>query len=222
MLIFFWMMIAVMTIFAAALVCWPLCKQKAKTGYFMAALLAICAIACYFSWGASKDYQHYLLVQQQQKIVKEELAKIRNPDQVIEQLQAHLKLHPESAEGWYLLARLYLGMQRYNQAEHYFATALHLQPNKNIYVIGYAEAVFFNHQQQLTPKAELLLQHLLAQNSLDVSALNLLALNAYHHQNYTSAVRYWERLIPVFPVGSDDSKMLLNMIAVAQKKQESH
>jgi cytochrome c-type biogenesis protein CcmH len=216
----FWGTMSTMVAIAAAILFWPLLKLKMQIGYFIIAVLPFFALFLYLHWGASKQYEQFWLAKEQAKIVDTALAKIHSPQQIINQLTAHLAQHPQSAEGWYLLGRLYLGLQRYDSAQHSFETAFHLQPKKTSYAIGYAEAVFFNHHEQLTQTAQQLLVDVLKQSPSNVPVIHLLGLNAYNQKKYAIAVQYWEKLIPLFPEGSSDSQVVLKMIALAQKKLE--
>lgn len=214
----FWGTMSTMVAIAAAILLWPLIKLKMKIGYFIIAILPFFAFYFYLHWGASRQYENYWMAKEQAKIVNAALAKIHSPQQIIDQLKAHLAQDPRSAEGWYLLGRLYLGLQKFELAQHSLAIAFHLQPNKIAYVIAYAEAVFLDHHQQLTPQTEQLMKDTLQKSPNNVTIINLLALNAYDQERYTEAVHYWEQLISLLPPGSSDSQMVLQMIATAQKK----
>ena len=76
--------------------------------------------------------------------------------------------------------------------------------------------------QPLSPLLEQRLLTMASRKKLDasmVNAINLLAIDAYHKHHYTQAVNHWNRLLTLFPVNSPDSKDILKMIALAQKKQ---
>ncbi len=182
--------------------------------------LPIIAILLYLHFGASHSLQRYWVLKRQASAVKAELSKIKSPKQVIDRLIAHLKAYPNSAKGWYLLGRLYLGERRYANAVSVLSKAYYLQPKKTEYAIAYAQALFFNQKQHLSKKAKQLLNQVLVKNRNNIPALNLLAIDAYRAHRYKSAVHYWEKMLPLFAPNSKESKMLLMMMAKAQKKLE--
>ena len=51
-----------------------------------------------------------------------------------------------------------------------------------------------------------------------VNALNLLGVNAYVQKDYRQAIKYWEKLLPIFPAGSPAKKALLKGLGEANAK----
>ena len=182
-------------------------------------LVLFCAVAAfaYYKDGDSHGLFHYWALLQEAKVVKAEIKKIKNPQQVINQLIAHLNAYPDSPKGWYLLGRLYFGAGNYAKAYSPLLKAHQLQPNNIEYTVAYAQVEFFHNNRKLSAKTAALLKHVLKKMPYNVGAINLLAINAYVEKDYQTAVNYWERLIPAFQPGSPDSQALLGMIAKAQK-----
>lgn len=179
--------------------------------------LPIFAIMAYQRIGDSRGLFHYWALKKEANIVKAELKKIKNPQQIINQLKAHLQAYPNSPKGWYLLGRLYLGQELYPLAYNALLKAYQLKPNDAKYQVAFAEAAFFNNKRRLKPHVKAILIDVLKKQPNNVAAINLLAINDYVEKHYQSAVNYWEKLIPMFVAGSKDSKELLNMIAKAQQ-----
>lgn len=199
----------------------PLIKHRAIfSAISLVVVLPLIAGALYFHWGNARGLVNYGLRQQQAVRVNAELANIKNhPEQVVDQLQAYLQMHPDSAKGWYLLGKVYLAQNKYPQAL-VALTKAHEQAANNIdYTTAYVMAVFFTNQKQLTPAAKQLLEQVLQQSPTDVGAINLLAIDAYNQGKYNQAIQYWEKLIPLFDPQSDDERLLLQMISRAQKKR---
>ncbi len=215
--IVFWGLIALMTLVALFIISRPLIKERWVTLLILIAF-PIVSILLYLHLGGSQSLQHYWALKRESKIVKAELAKIKNPQQIINQLKNHLNLHPDSPKGWYLLGRLYLGEQQFAKARQAFWKAYHLKPEDVEYAVALAQASFFNNHRRLDPKSLGILKDVLKRQPNNTAALNLLAINAYLRKDYKRAVRYWEQMLPMFPSGSRDSMALLGMIARAQKR----
>lgn len=217
MTVFFWSILIVMTVIAAVFVMIPL-----RFIYKQAALVTIgfivVSLVFYLHWGASKQLSHYWALKDRSRRVKLEMAKYKNPQQIIARLKTHLARVPDSAEGWYLLGQIYLTMQNYTKSVAALEKAYQLDNHRINTAVTYAQALFFNNNRQLTPFAKQLLKSVLKRSPKNIDAINLLAINAYNLGDYQEAIEYWERLLPLFEPGSKDSKILLAMIAKAEKR----
>jgi len=222
--ILFWSIIIIMTLIALAIAILPLMKKQ-KPSYRIAIVLTLglplLSLMLYLHWGSSRKLEQYWLLQKQSALVKAEMAKIKSPLQAIKQLQAHLEAHPNSPKGWYLLGQIYLKMQYYQKALLAFKQAYQLKPNNATYLTGYAKAIYLNNKQ-LSTKIVALLENIVDQDAHNIIAINLLAINAYKQKYYLQAIRYWERLIPLFEPRSRDGRALLTMIARAQKQLKNN
>jgi len=220
MSILFWGLLGLMTLIAVTILIFPIRKKYKFLPMMLLIMLPILAFSLYWRMGSSQKLQHYWVLKQESKQVKIALSKIKNPQEVVDQLNAYLQVHPVNPKGWYLLGKVYYGERRYSEAMVALQKA-HQQQRSNIqYAVAYAQASFFHNGRRLTPNVLKLVKHIVTIAPSNVSAINLLAINAYVQKNYINAVRYWEKLLPLFQVGSPDQKMLLSMIAGAQKKMK--
>jgi cytochrome c-type biogenesis protein CcmH len=183
--------------------------------------LPLIAGGWYWQGGNSQGVTQWRAAQQQDALVKAEIAKLGSAEQIALALRARLQQDPQSAKGWYLLGSLYLDLQHYPQAIEALERANQLQPNDATILVKYAAALFFAHHT-LDTQAHLLLDRALQIKPHDVNALNLLAAGAYQAGDYATAIRYWEQLLSQFSANSEDGKALLAMIAQAQKKLQQH
>ncbi len=133
-------------------------------------------------------------VEQQQRLQKE-LAKFKNPDQLIEKFKQHLQQQPDSGKGWYLLGRLYITSNRIDEATAAFAKAYQLQPENMDALWQYAQTLYFKEQQNITPQIKSLINTVLQQQPGHPGAINLLAVAAYKNQSYQEAISYWQQLL---------------------------
>jgi len=218
----FWLIIGLMILGAVGFVVLPLWspregKPARVMAFLVVAVLSILSISFYKQVGGSQALMKYWLQLREAKAVRAELAKIKNPMDIVNKLKAHLQSHPNSPKGWYLLGQLYMGLKQYDKAYPALASAHFYQPQDNLYAVAYAQAAFFKHRQHLTPADIQMLQEVLRRQPNNIAAINLLAMNAFLDKRYQSAVNYWERLIPLFAPGSPDRQMVLKMIAKAQQ-----
>ena len=134
-------------------------------------------------------------------------------------MQQHLVNQPDSAQGWYLLGRLYASQQKFQDAANSFAKANALNPHQPDILFNEAEALFALQKPALRPKTlALLIQlHQLAPQRDD--ATNLLAVVLYQDAQYARAIALWEKLSERYPANTSDGKALLQAIAMAQAKE---
>lgn len=221
MKLYFILGIIIMTFVALAFILTPLIKQKKlKIIIFISIIFPLISILGYIYWGNASGLWHYWQYQEQAARAKIALSKIKNPQAVVNQLQAYLYEHPNNPQGWYLLGKIYLHHQVYHQAVEALGKAYHQAMNNVDYKTTYAEALFFDHHRQLNTIAKDLLKQVLEETPNNIAANNLLAIDAYNQGHYQQAIFYWEKLIPLFDAQSKDEQLLLKMIAKAQKKHE--
>ena len=77
----------------------------------------VIALGLYLSFGDSRRLAQVWAAQRQNGEVAQQMAKIKDPQELITQLRDHLRQDPRSGEGWYLLGKLYLDLHRYAEAE---------------------------------------------------------------------------------------------------------
>lgn len=219
-ILLYWLIIAVMTLTALAFLCLPLLKSKSnvKLFIFLIVFLPIAALTGYLMQASHQLVTEKLLADQREGEVKAELAKLGNNENIIKALKQRLQENPDSAEGWYLLGRMYLLTKEYKNAAMAFDKANHLNPNQMEIMLSYAEASFFDHHQTLDAKAEQCVNAVLKIEPSNVNAINLLAINAYQHKKYQQAIDYWRQLLVKFPSNSEDAKILMAMIDEAHRR----
>ncbi len=196
-------------------------KPATITAIVLMLLLPLLAFMTYRDKGDGQQLLHYWKLQRQTKIARMQLAQMKNPQTAIKKLEVFLKQKPNHSKGWYLLGRIYMGEHYYQKAFYALRKAYQLNTAQPSYAVAYAEAAFFYRHRHLSLKMQYLLHRVLVKEPHNTAALNLLAVNAYVHQRYDVAIRYWERMLPLFAPGSRDSRVLLSMIAQAQRQQQA-
>lgn len=218
MTIIFWIIISMMIVAALGFGVYPLRHSKITACLIMICIPVI-ALFVYLRVGDYQGLKQYEQLRAESAQVKSMLAHIKNPAQLIDQLRQHLQHDPNSAEGWFLLGRLYSDNNQWAQAKSALSRAYQLSPHNEQYVLSYVQADFFVNNRRLSLEDVALLAPILKHDPNNVNAINLLAIDAYLQHHYQTAVSYWERLLAIFPPDSGDSKAVLQMIAKAQLKK---
>lgn len=116
-------------------------------------------------------------------------------DAMLGALEGKLAKQPEDAEGWYVLGRSYLAMQRIKDGEDALNKAVKLAPKEARYLAQYAEALAMANGGDLQGKARELVDQALEINPQEEKALELAGLSAYQRKEYAQAIHFWRRLL---------------------------
>lgn len=144
-----------------------------------------------------------------------------SPQQIeamVAQLAEKLAKDPENAEGWQMLARANVFMQRYDQAVKAFAEYTKRVPNDAQALADYADALAMAKGRTLTGEPEAIIAKALAADPNNVKALALAGSAEFNKQAYGKAIGYWERILAVVPAGSPIAQSTRNGIAEARTK----
>lgn len=117
-------------------------------------------------------------------------------DEAVKQLEAELKRNPNEPEGWRLLGRSYLSMERYAEARTAFETALKLAPDDANLLVENAQArLYAAPDKQLDAQAVGLLQRALTIEPQHQRARWFLGVSQRQRGQPAEAARTWEPLL---------------------------
>lgn len=188
-----------------------------KTFLFLTIALPLFSIIFYLYNGNSQLLSKTFTAQKEAAEIIAVRKSLGKPQHVIETLQQHLAKNPNSAEGWYLLGRLYFTQQEYSKSVNAFEKAYTLNKKNPDILFQYAQALYLT-EHSLNGKPAALLKQLLALQPTNALAINLLAVAAFNEKHYQHAILYWEKLLPYYSPESADGKALLDAIARANHK----
>lgn len=128
-------------------------------------------------------------------------------------LERRLEQHPDSAEGWALLARSYYTLGRFPAAAKAYTKALALAPDNPDLLADYADTLGMTQGHRLAGKPLALIERALAIDPRHGKALALAATAAMEAHEPSKALAYWRRLAAQLPPGSDDATQVAAVIA---------
>lgn len=129
--------------------------------------------------------------------------KSHDVDAMLAALEKRLKDKPDDAEGWYVLGRSYLALQRVADAEAALARAVKLAPKEARMLAQYAEVVAVNDKGNLQGRARALVAEALELDPQEEKALELAGLSAYQREEWAQAAFYWRHLLKRLPPDSE-------------------
>ena len=135
----------------------------------------------------------------------------------VERLSARLASEPDNAEGWAVLARAYVHLERFEDSLPAFVKAVGLSPTDARLLADYADAMAVTRGRKLDGEPTALLERALKIDPDNAKALALAGTAAFDRQDFAGALRHWERLQQIAPPDSPFMGQLRDSIAEARK-----
>jgi len=121
---------------------------------------------------------------------------------MVQRLAERLKTQPDDAEGWSMLARAYLVMERLDDAAQASARALQLRPDDAQALADHADVLAMKNGRSLQGEPLKLIERALQLDPDHVKSLALAGAAAFDGGDYAQAARRWERAAVLAPPGS--------------------
>ncbi len=137
---------------------------------------------------------------------------------MVESLAAKLAKNPDDPEGWAMLARSYMNLDRPKDAVVAFShLSAQMKDNPQL-MVDYAEALAASGEENGMVKGFMLVQQALALEPGNAKGLFLAGGFAFAAQDYRKAAGYWEKLMPLLDPGSQDANFVLQNLNLARSK----
>ncbi len=182
-------------------------------------LLTLFALGGYFYLGSPQildpafDPQEAAREQISQMSESEIAAQINT---MVTQLAQRLENDPTDAEGWKMLGRSYIALQRFDDALAAFDNAVRLDADDAQLLADYADALAMAGGESLEGRPLALIRRALEIDPANQKALWLAGTAAYERADFEEALRYWRRLYEVVPKDSPAARTMESNIAEAE------
>lgn len=135
-------------------------------------------------------------------------------EEQIRKLQEHLQTNPDDVEGWVMLARSYYFLKNYQAASETFSRVVSLtQETQPDLLADYADALAMAQGRNMQGRPFELIKKALEIQPMHQKSLWLAGTASYQAKDYASALQYWQRLMQLFPEGTDTHNQMLRNIA---------
>ena len=141
--------------------------------------------------------------------------------EIQEALEQRVKEQPEDAEAWFMLGRLYAGMQRFADAAKAYEQVAKLTDNHPQALIAWADALAMTQGGRLSGKPYELVKQALDQAPDDPTALWLAGQGAREANDYQNAIYYWRQAEAGLADKPDFVRELRDLIASAKRAAAS-
>ena len=170
-------------------------KFELKSTLLVFALLLAIPFAYYFS------LERFSRVQQgEQEQIAQHNQQLETPEEnkteaIIGKIQDKLRQDPNSAENWIKLGDAYMQNNDFDSALVCYGNAEKIDGPKPTTQGLMAMALYLQANQQITPQVQQLLNEALTQDPKEISALSLLAAEAFKIRDYSTALDYWQQIL---------------------------
>ena len=130
-------------------------------------------------------------------------------------LAERLKAEPDNADGWVMLARSYVALNRYQDASIAYSRAVALQPNNAFVLADYAD-ILAMLKQTLQGEPEKMIQRALQVDPVNLKALSLAGSAAFERKDYQGAISSWQKILGLIPADSPVVSSIKGSIAEAR------
>jgi len=139
-------------------------------------------------------------------------------EEMLEVLVARLKETPEDSDGWFLLGRTYMAMNKYAKAAGAFEKLHQLVGEEPVVLLAWADAAAMSRQGDLSGRPAELIRRAVILAPDNQTALWLGGMVEEQAGNHQLAIDYWERLLPQL---QDDPESLarINSLLAAAREQ---
>ena len=170
-------------------------KFELKSTLLVFALLLAIPFAYYFSLERFSRVQQGEQEQIAQHNQQLETSEENKTEAIIGKIQDKLRQDPNSAENWIKLGDAYMQNNDFDGALVCYGNAEKIDGPKPTTQGLMAMALYLQANQQITPQVQQFLDEALAQDPKEVSALSLLAAEAFKTRDYSTALDYWQQIL---------------------------
>jgi len=118
-------------------------------------------------------------------------------------LAKRLEQNPNDAEGWTMLARSYLNLEKYSEASNAYARATALKTGDADLLTEYAFVLAMTNGRQLEGQPRELIKKALQIDPENPKALELAGSAEFQAKNYSAAIAYWQKVLQKSPADSE-------------------
>lgn len=123
--------------------------------------------------------------------------KLGSIEEMVEKLAAKMKEEPDNAEGWFMLARSYMSLKRYQEAVVALEKTNELVPNNPVVMLRYADALTMLRGGNMSGKPFELVKRAVEISPDNPTGLWLLGMGYEKQGAYEKAISYWNLLLPL-------------------------
>ena len=189
---------------------------------WLALAVALMVIVCISGYLLSPKWQAVRDEQRRLADPLHEFAETSTPEAQLLALQNQIRTNPQDSEKWALLGEYYLWRNDYDNALLAYRQALRIRgENAEIYS-ALATVLYYQAGQHMTPATREMIDKALALDASEVTALMLLASNAFMQADYKQAILQWQKVLDLNSPRVNRVQLIesINMAKLLQNRQK--
>ncbi|EPM2311885.1 heme lyase NrfEFG subunit NrfG [Escherichia albertii] len=159
---------------------------------------------------------------QRQRDPLHQFASQQTPEAQLQALQNKIRVNPQSSEQWALLGEYYLWQNDYSHALLAYRQALRLRGENAELYAALATVLYYQEGQHMTAQTRAMIDKSLALDSNEITALMLLASDAFMQANYAQAIELWQKVMDLNSSRVNRAQLVesINMAKLLQRRSE--
>ena len=189
---------------------------------WLALAVALMVIVCFSGYLLSPKWQAVRDEQRRLADPLHEFAETSTPEAQLLALQKQIRANPQDSEKWALLGEYYLWRNDYDNALLAYRQALRSRgENAEIYS-ALATVLYYQAGQHMTPATREMIDKALALDASEVTALMLLASDAFMQADYKQAILQWQKVLDLNSPRVNRAQLIdsINMAKLLQNRQK--
>ena len=129
-------------------------------------------------------------------------------ESMVARLAAKLRDNPDDADGWKLLGRSYYVLGRFGESAAAYAHAATRAPRDAQLLADFADSLAMARGQTMLGEPEKLALRAVEIDPKNLKALALAGTAAFERKDFARAAAFWQRMLPLVPPDSEDSRAI--------------
>ncbi|HED15308.1 MAG TPA: c-type cytochrome biogenesis protein CcmI [Gammaproteobacteria bacterium] len=142
-------------------------------------------------------------------------------DELIARLAKRMEVDPDNIDGWLMLGRSYMSIQKYQYASNAYEQAYRLDSDNPEIMLFYADALAMTQGGKMSGQPLELINKALAMQPDNAKALWLTGMSEAEQGNFQKAIDHWQKLVSLLKDEPESRAEVEGLIALARQKMGS-
>jgi cytochrome c-type biogenesis protein CcmH len=135
---------------------------------------------------------------------------------MVDRLAERMRREPDNIDGWIMLGRSYGALGKFDEAARAYANAVARRDSDAVLLADFADALAMAQGRSMQGEPEKIVMRALAIDPNNLKALALAGTATFEREDYTGAIRYWERMLEIAPMDSELAQSVRGSIVEAR------
>lgn len=177
----------------------------------------VMSVSLYLKLGEYRVIENPKLVEARQRTTAANVENM-SMDAMIGRVKQRLRDNPEDAEGWFILGRTLLAMQKIDEAVTAFQRTYDLVDNESGVMFTLADALAVQNGGSMAGEPEMLVAKGLGISPMDPTGLWLAGLAAEQKKDYKRAYASWAKMLPLIVEDIESTKEVNRLLGILEER----